>query len=327
MSAIHIISTLFFVSFAATAATFDVPVVAGDRLVIHGLNAQVSFQGKAGEVLKISGAEKVGTEGLYLIEKRDGVISIKMKEFDGKKAWLGALRPGVVPSAKLEITGSSVPTEVYLKSGQVTVKNWQQNLKVNVTEGKVLAQDTKGELGVYLQKGDAQISNHQGNLNYDLYSGTGSVKSVDGRLRVNQFEGSLNIEKMKGSLQLSSVKSSVNVLQGTGNVEFDSQKGTINLKGFQGRIEGKTQDSKVVADLTLDSELDVKTKSGNVSVTTPASGAFDLNLLTVEGEIQVPGTLRVMKLSSEKSVRGKLRSDASRGSVFVRSQEGTISVK
>lgn len=327
MSAIQIIASLVLFSSTAFATSFDVPVQAGDRLTINGLNAQVTFVGKAGESLKVSGVEKEGSEGTYVIEKRNGVISIKMKDFDGKKAWLGALRAGVVPTAKIEITGPSVPSEVYLKSGIVNAKQWTQGLKINLTDGKVSTSDTKGELSIYLQKGDIQVASHEGQIAYDLYSGNGSLKGLEGRLKVNQFDGSLTVERMKGSLNLTSSKSTVSVLQGSGNIEFDAQKGSITFKGFQGRVEGKSQDSKIVADMTLDSEFDVKTKSGNVAISTPAAGAFDLNLLTVEGEIQVPGTLRVIKLSSEKSVRGKLRSDASRGSIFVRSQEGTISVK
>ena len=327
MSAIQIIASLVLFSSTAFATAFDVPVQTGDRLILNGLNAQVTFVGKGTESLKVSGAEKEGSEGTYVIEKRNGIISIKMKEFDGKKAWLGALKSGVVPTVKIEITGPSVPSEVYLKSGQVIAKQWTQSLKINLTVGKVSTSDTKGELSIFLQKGDVQVSSHQGQIAYDLYSGSGSLKNLEGRLKVNQFEGALAVEKMKGSLNLASSKATVSILQGSGNIEFDAQKGSVTLKGFQGRVEGKSQDSKIVADMTLDSEFDVKTKSGNVAISTPAAGAFDLNLLTVEGEIQVPGTLRVNKLSSEKSVRGKLRSDASRGSIFVRSQEGTISVK
>jgi hypothetical protein len=50
-------------------------------------------------------------------------------------------------------------------------------------------------------------------------------------------------------------------------------------------------------------------------------------LFTVDGEIFVPKELKVNRLSSEKSVRGRLRGEAQRGSIVVRSQEATILVK
>lgn len=328
MSAIKIISSLLFVSSSAMAAVFDVPVEPGDKLIIKGMNAQVMFSGKSGaNALKISGAEKEGTEGTYVAEKKNGVITVQMKELSGKKAWQGALKTGVLPEVKLSFQGKPLPTEVYLKSGQVTSQAWNQAMKVNLTEGKVSITDSKGDVGIFLQKGTISISGHQGNLNYDLYSGTGSVKNAEGRLKINQFAGTLAIEKMKGSLGLSSSQATVSVVQGNGTIDFDAVKGNVAFKGFQGRMEGNSLASKVTADLTLDSELDVRTKTGDVSVTTASAGAYDLNLLTVEGEITVPGTIRVIKLSSEKSARGKLRGDATRGSVFVRSQEGAISVK
>ena len=71
----------------------------------------------------------------------------------------------------------------------------------------------------------------------------------------------------------------------------------------------------------------MKAKAGKVNITPPAASGASVNLFTVDGEIFVPKELKVNRLSSEKSVRGRLRGEAQRGSIVVRSQEATILVK
>ena len=99
------------------------------------------------------------------------------------------------------------------------------------------------------------------------------------------------------------------------------------MQAFQGRLEGQNQEGTVTIQMAMDSEVDVKAKAGKVNITPPAASGASVNLFTVDGEIFVPKELKVNRLSSEKSVRGRLRGEAQRGSIVVRSQEATILVK
>lgn len=309
------------------AATFDVPVADGDRLVLKGLEAQVQFVAQPGAALRVSGVEQSGAEGVYIIEKKDNTIEIRMKEFSGKRTWLNILPKANTQLKKIEIVGPAVPAEIQLRGGSVVAQKWNKDLKVSLTQGRVASVGGAGTMQVYVQKGDVSVSDHLGKVEADSYSGSMNLKNIQGDVEASLFSGQLNIEKVRGFLSVSAQQSAAKINQSNGTVQFESGKGSLNIQGFQGRIEGQSQDAAVNIGMTLDSEVDVKSKSGKISIQTPAGSGATLNLMTVEGEIVVPAGLRVTKLSAEKSVRGRLRGDAPRGSIFVRSQEGTISVK
>lgn len=326
MSAIHFILSCFLFQ-PLMAATFDVPVAEGDRLVLKGLEAQVQFVGQAGNSLKISGAEEAGVEGLFTVKKKNNIIEVYMNEYSGKRSWLNILSKPSSQMKKIEIFGSPVPVEVQLRNGSVVMQRWNKDAKVSLTQGKFSSLNGTGFLQIYVQKGDVNIQDHKGKVETDSYSGMMALKNIQGDVDASLFTGQMQIEKARGFLSLSTQQSNSKVNESSGTIQFENGRGTLNIQSFQGRMEGQNQEGAVTIAMALDSEVDVKSKSGRVNIQVPPGSGTSLNLHTVEGEITVPSELKVTKLSAEKSVRGRLRGDAQRGSVFVRSQEGTISVK
>lgn len=326
MSAISFVLTQFFLQ-SALGASFEVPVVEGDRLVLKGLEAQVQFVGQIGNTMKVSGVDESGTEGAYTLSKSGNVIEIKMNEYSGKRSWLSLLPKSFSLTKKIEIAGPAVPTEVHLRGGVVVAQKWTKDLKVSITQGRTSIANGVGTVRIYVQKGDISVQDHTGKVEADAYNGTMSLRNIQGDVDASLFAGQLQIEKMRGLLTLATQQSSSKINQSTGTIQFENGKGSLNIQGFQGRMEGHNQDGAVTIGMTLDSEVDVKSKSGRVNIQVPPGSGASLNLLTFEGEITVPAELKVTKLSAEKSVRGRLRGDAQRGAIFVRSQDGTISVK
>lgn len=309
------------------AATFEVPVSEGDRLVLKGLEAQVQMVGQPGTALRVSGVEQSSAEGLFTIVKKNNIIEIRMNEYDGKRTWLNILPKASSQVKKIEIIGPALPADVQLRGGSVVAQKWNKDLKVSLTQGRVASLNGAGSLQIYVQKGDVSVADHLGKVSADSYSGSMTLKNIQGDVDASLFSGQMNVEKVRGFLNVSAQQSIAKINQSNGTIQFESGKGSLNIQGFQGRIEGQNQEGAVTIGMALDSEVDVKSKSGRVSIQTPPGSGASLNLMTVEGEIVVPTEVRVIKLSAEKTARGRLRGDAPRGSIFVRSQEGTISVK
>lgn len=326
MSAIGFILAQFFLQ-SAMGASFEVPVAEGNRLVLKGLEAQVQFVGQVGNSMKVNGVDESGAEGTYTLSKSGNVIEIKMNEYSGKRSWLSLLPKSFALTKKIEITGPALPTEVHLRGGTVVAQKWSKDLKVSLTQGRVSVANGLGTVRIYVQKGDISVQDHAGKVEADAYNGTMSLRNIQGDVDASLFAGQLQIEKMRGLLTLATQQSSSKINQSTGTIQFENGKGSLNIQGFQGRMEGQNQEGAVTIGMTLDSEVDVKSKSGRVNIQVPPGSGVALNLLTFEGEITVPSELKVTKLSAEKSVRGRLRGDAQRGAIFVRSQDGTISVK
>lgn len=315
----------------ALAAGLEVPVAEGDRLVLRGLDAQVQLIGAPGSAtagsLKVSGVEDSSLEGAYTLTKKNNIIEVKMNEFAGKRSWLGALPSASTKSKRIEILGPPVPTEVHLRAGSLTAQKWSKDLKVSLTQGRASSVNGTGSLQLYVQKGEVTVVDHKGRVEADSYSGTMTLKSVQGDVEATLFSGVLQLEKVQGFVTLTSQQATAKVLSSGGTLQFENGKGSLNISGFQGRLEGQNQEGSVSIAMNLDTEADVKSKAGRISIQLPAASGAALNLLATEGEISVPSELKVRKLSNEKSVRGRLRGDAQRASVFVRTQEGSISIK
>jgi hypothetical protein len=327
MSAITVILMSLFVQ-PLFAATIEAPVQEGTRLVLKGFEAQVQLNAVPGATsVKISGVDESGYEGSYVVTKKDNTIEVNMVEFGSKKTWMNALPKANSQLKKIEISGASIPVEIQLKGGSVIAQKWSKDLKVSMTSGRTVTSNGTGSLQLYVQKGEISVTDHVGRVNADGYSGTMKLTNIQGDIDASMFSGQLNIEKVRGFLSLSTQQATGKVNQGSGTIQFENGKGSLSLQGFQGRLEGQNQDGTVSINMAMDSEVDVKSKAGRINITPPAASGASVNLYTVDGEIFVPNELKVNKLSSEKSVRGRLRGTTQRGSISVRSQEATILVK
>ena len=321
---------LFFaalISSVSFAATFEVPVQTGDRLVLKGLEAQVQIVSQPGASLKISGVEESAAEGAFLLEKKGNVIEIKMREFDGKKAWLANLAQANKFTKKIEISGPAIPTEITLRGGSVVAQKWTKEMKINLQSGRVSALNGAGSLAITLQKGELNVTSQNGKVTTDMYNGRTNLKDIQGDMDVTLFAGQLSMENVRGFISVSTQQATGKIIESSGTLQFENGKGSLSIQKFQGRMEGQIQDGTLGVSMTLDSELDVKAKSGKITVYSAPSSGASVNLFTVEGDIFVPNELRVVKSSAEKSARGRLRGDSQRGSIFVHGQEASIILK
>ncbi|MGZ3769051.1 MAG: DUF4097 family beta strand repeat-containing protein [Bdellovibrio sp.] len=309
------------------AAPMEIPVTEGDHLVLVGLEAQVKFTAQPGSAfLKVSGIEDSGSEGAFTATKKNNIIEIKMNEYTGKKAWLNILSKNQ-QMKKIDIAGPALPVEISLRRGSVVTQNWNKDFKVSMTQGRFSSLNGNGSLEVDLQKGDINIQDHTGRVDIDSYHSTVALKNIQGDIDADLFSGQAQFEKIKGFLALTTQQGNSKVNQSNGTLQFENGRGSLVVQGFQGRVEGKNTDGSIHINMTLDSDTDIKSKAGKITVQLPPGSGAHLNLSTSDGEIIVPPELKVNKSTNEKSFRGHMRGDAQKGSVFVRSQEGIISVK
>jgi hypothetical protein len=200
-------------------------------------------------------------------------------------------------------------------------------LKVSLSRGRFSSTGGSGGLFVFIQKGDVNIQDHMGKVHVDSYAGSSSLKNIQGDVEASLFAGPLNVEKAQGFCSVNSRSGPVKIIQSGGALAFENGKGTLSIQGFLGRIDGQNQEGAVNIQLALDTELDVKSKAGRIQIQTSPGSGSSVNLSNLDGDIFVPNELRVNKQSSEKNVKGRLRGEAQRGTITVRSQEGVILVK
>ncbi len=326
MSAISFILLCF--TQAALAGSISLPVTEVEKILIKGTEAQVVLNPSPANQVRIDGVDDSGSPGTYGVFRKGKVIEIRMNESLDKTTGSEEFRKGLSARApKIEIAGGVVPVEVQVRRGSVTGQRWSQDLKLSLIQGRVQLQQGVGSVNAHVLKGAVQISEHKGRVLVDSYEAQVQLRGIQGDGEVRLFSGSLLGEKWKGFWTLQTQQSQVKLQDVQGTIQFENGKGGFQVESLLGRLEGQNQEGVVSAQLSLDSELDIRTKGGKIQVQLAAGSGAALNLKTDEGEIYVPSDLKVVRTGAEKSVRGKLRGDAQRGRVFVRAQDATISVK
>jgi hypothetical protein len=228
---------------------------------------------------------------------------------------------------KIEISGISIPAEIHLLEGSVSVQRWSKEVYAHVQKGKVIAKENSSSLVVHVQKGEVNILNHQGKVIVDNVQASTLIKDLNGDLEVQSFLGDVNIEKVTGSLLLNSGQGNFKISSGGGSLQFDIVKGSLTTQGFDGRVEGHSQEGSVSILGSKDPDVNIRTHSGKVTINTAANSGALLNLSSNEGEIYVPAYLHVSREGATRSLRARLKGEAQKGSILVRSQDGNITVK
>jgi DUF4097 and DUF4098 domain-containing protein YvlB len=321
----NIILTLIMIqSSLSFAGVVEVPLEGLQRLVLKGWDAQVTFTGTPSKNLRISGVDDVLTPGLYIVEKKGGVLEVHMNEWTSKVDWKEqALKK---QRKVLEISGGALPIDVYLKEGVVQLTRWSKEARVTMAQGKVASADAQGPLDINLHNGDINIQQHSGKLKVEQYQGNITIRQFQGDLDLVAFGSPVLIEKSKGLMNLNTQNSPTRVVQSSGTLQLENGRGVINIQQFQGRLEGSTQEGSITATVQADSEVHLRSQSGRVQLQLPPASGAALNLLSQEGDIYVPNG-KVNRSATERSFRGRLSGDTQKVSVTVRTQEAPIVIK
>lgn len=318
---------MMLVTVPSLAGVVEIPAKDIQRLVVKGWEAQVKLVASPqSRSIRISGVEDVINPGVYIVEKKGAVVEVHMTEWNSKTDWKDFLSQKRKPVV-IEITGPSVPVEVYLKAGSVQLNQWQRDSKLTVLQGKVTATGGAGNLEVNLPHGELQVQQHSGKMKVDQYQGHIVIKNLQGDMELTAFASPVTVEKSKGHLSFNTQNSTVKVLQSAGTVSLENGKGTVNLQQFQGRVDGSTQEGSLIMTLMPDSEIHLRSQSGRVQVQIPRGMGAALNVISQEGDIALPGALKATRTSTERSFRGRTAGGEQKLSINIRSQEGSIVIK
>jgi hypothetical protein len=160
--------------------------------------------------------------------------------------------------------------------------------------------------------GDQTIEGTRGNV--DVQTGSGDV-------RLTRLTGEIRLQTGSGNLQAREIAGSVKGSTGSGDVEIDETSqgdidlhtgsGNITARGVQGGFQGETGSGDVTAEGTQSGTWKIHTGSGNVRVRLPANAAFDADINTSSGTVEVDSPLEMTVQGrvqeTRKSIHGKVR--------------------
>ena len=160
--------------------------------------------------------------------------------------------------------------------------------------------------------GDQVIEGTHGNVDVQTGSGDVKLKNLTGAVTLQTGSGDVRAREISGSVKGGTGSGDVEIEEtGAGDIALHTGSGNITARGVQGGFRGETGSGNVTADGTQSGSWEIRTGSGNVTVHLPSNAAFDADISTSSGSVDVGApvemTVQGRVGDSHKQIRGKVR--------------------
>ena len=159
--------------------------------------------------------------------------------------------------------------------------------------------------------GDQIVDGTHGNV--DVQTGSGDVKltKLNGEIRLQTGSGNIRAREISGSVKGGTGSGDVEIEEaGSGDVDLHTGSGNITARGVHGSFRGETGSGDVTAEGSQTGTWDIHTGSGNVHIHLPDNAAFDADISTSSGTIDVGQPIEMTVQGrvgdSHKSIHGKV---------------------
>ncbi len=160
--------------------------------------------------------------------------------------------------------------------------------------------------------GDQIIEGTRGNA--DLQSGSGDIKlsRLTGEIRLQTGSGDVRAREIAGAVRGGAGSGNIELEEtGSGDIDLHTGSGNITARGIQGAFRADAGSGDITAEGMQTGAWGIRTGSGNVHVRLPANAAFDADISTSSGtlDVEAPITMTVQGRVQEtrKSIQGKVR--------------------
>jgi hypothetical protein len=262
----------------------------------------------------------------FTVKHEGAALVIESKPPDSKQGWVAMLKsPG--PELEFDINAQSVPVEVMEREGQVFLQSWNQPASISVVTGLIHTSSTEGALKVQLQRGDIRVEKHHGQAEVDSYGAKLVVQDMEGDLDLTNFGGESSLTGIHGHVGVQIHAGSLGLAKSSGSLEFLNGRGSLNVQGFDGPIHGQTDQGIVVAAVEGETEVNIESNQGPVTVHLPAKSGALIHLESEEGALAAPEPVRIVNAASRRTANGRLAGTGAKGSVAVKSKSGAIRIR
>jgi len=159
--------------------------------------------------------------------------------------------------------------------------------------GDQIIEGTHGNVDTQTGSGDVKLANLTGEIHLQTGSGNIRARQVSGAVRGGTGSGDVEIEEAAA-----------------GNIDLHTGSGNIIARGVQGGFRGETGSGDVTAEGTQNGSWEIHTGSGNVHVRLPSNAAFDADISTSSGTVDVGEPIEMTVQGrvgdSHKQIHGKV---------------------
>jgi len=305
------LSTRLAIAFAMTAVLTTVALASNSPQGTFEKTLQVSGPVDL-EVLTHSGDVTVRAGG-------SGSVVIRGKIFVGDR-WLRGSRQNDVQEIEknppIRQEGNSIHVD-YVAMHDISV-DYEITVPADTTirshsgSGDQTIEGTRGNADIQTGSGDVRLANLTGEIRLQTGSGDVRAHEISGPVKGGAGSGDIEIEET-----------------GQGDVDLHTGSGNIHVRGVQGGFHGEAGSGDITAEGTQTGAWEIHTGSGNVRIHLPSNSAFDADISTSSGTIEVNSpiemTVQGRLQEAHKHIRGKVRGGGPL--LAVRTGSGDINVE
>lgn len=293
------------ISSASIPMRFSVMTIAVAAIFVSGAAFASTPQGTFDKTFQVSGPVDLEIEthsgDIVVRSGPSGSVSIHGKIFVGDH-WLFGSRHTDVSDIEqhppLRQEGNSIRID-YVNARDISV-----DYEITVPEETTIR--------THSGSGDQIIEGTRGNV--DLQSGSGDVKlsRLTGEIRLQTGSGNVRAREISGPLRGGAGSGDIEVEEtGSGDIDLHTGSGNITARGIQGAFHADAGSGDITAEGTQTGAWEIRTGSGNVNVRLPSNAAFDANLSTSSGTMDVNSaitmTVQGRVQETRKQIIGKVR--------------------
>jgi DUF4097 and DUF4098 domain-containing protein YvlB len=138
------------------------------------------------------------------------------------------------------------------------------------------------------------------------------LSRITGEIRVQTGSGNVRAGEIAGPVRGGAGSGDIELQEAAGgDIDLHTGSGNITVRGIQGAFRGEAGSGDITAEGTQAGAWEIRTGSGNVRVRLPANAAFDANLSTSSGTMDVNAaitmTVQGRVQETHKQIVGKVR--------------------
>jgi DUF4097 and DUF4098 domain-containing protein YvlB len=269
------------------------------------LAAASTPQGHFDKTLQVSGPVNLevetGSGDIVVKSGASGSVSIRAKIFVGDH-WLFGNRQTDISDIEqhppVRQDGNSIHIE------KVTARNVSIDYEITVpVDTTVRSHSGSGNETIEGTHGNADVTTGSGDVKLSQLTGEIHLQTGSGNVRANEIAGAIRGGTGSGDIEVQEIAS--------GDIDLHAGSGNVSVRGIQGGLRAETGSGDITAEGTLASSWEIRTGSGNVHVRVPQNAAFDADISTSSGTLDVnaPVTTTVQGRVQEgrKHIEGKVR--------------------
>jgi DUF4097 and DUF4098 domain-containing protein YvlB len=195
-----------------------------------------------------------------------------------------------------------------------------------VASGAQTIRNVRGPVNAKAASGSIRVEKIERDVQLSTASGTVSANDVGSDVHVSSASGSVIVSNIKGDVRVHAISGVIRVSQPGGRVEADTASGEVEIQGAANDVKAHATSGRVYVQGNPGAETywELRTVSGGVQFSVPASANFHLSAEAVSGEIRADIPI-VIEEQGKHSLRAHMGNGGGRVEVHTVSGEIRVS--